>query len=126
MSTILETSSASFDPENLRTQLDGSISAAAMTDHLVQNLKNLFLFNGSEHDHDLVCAAFEKVFDKELQVLTYTSNSSVEDVLDTAKHVELDYYDFYNQVIVAYAEKHVSIEDVYIEQCPNVETTLSQ
>ena len=65
MSTILETSSASFDPEDLRTQLDGSISTAATTDHLIQNLKNLFsLFNGSEHDHDLVCAAFEKVFDK--------------------------------------------------------------
>ena len=119
MSTILETSSASFDPEDLRTQLDESISTAATTDHLVQNLKNLFsLFDGFEYDHDLVCAAFEKVFDKELRVLTYTSNSSIEDLLDTDKRVELDYYAFYNQVIVAYAEKRVIIEDFYIEQRP--------
>ena len=32
--------------------------------------------------------------------------------------MELDYYAFCNQVIVAYAEKCVSIEDVYIEQRP--------
>ena len=119
MSTIFETSSASFGPEDLRTQQDGSISTATMTDHLVQDLKNLFcLFDGSVYDHDLVCAAFEKVFDKELRVLTYTSNSSVEDLLDTDNRVELDYDAFYNQVIAAYAEKRVSIEDVYIEQRP--------
>ena len=119
MSTIFETSSASFGPEDLRTQQDGSISTAAMTDHLVQDLKNLFcLFDGSVYDHDLVCAAFEKVFDKELRVLTYTSNSSAEDLLDTNKRVELDYDAFYNQVIAAYAEKRVSIKDVYIEQRP--------
>ena len=90
-----------------------------MTDHLVQDLKNLFcLFDGSVYDHDLVCAAFEKVIDKELRVLTYTLNSSVEDLLGTDKCVELDYDAFYNQVIAAYAEKCVSIEDVYIEQHP--------
>ncbi|KAL7556495.1 hypothetical protein ACA910_009058 [Epithemia clementina (nom. ined.)] len=123
MSTLFETSSASFRPESLAFQADTDSSPVSDFIHDLQHL--YLLFDGqSEFNHDKFYAAYEKVFDEDLKFLTYSFSSSFEDRLIPDKRVELDFDAFYNQVI-AYAKHHTRIENfsAHVQQDNSVEYT---
>ena len=110
MSTTFETSSASFQPESAQADYH------ATSHDIVQNLRDLLLLlDGSEVHETNFYNAYNKVFHKDARVLTYFSDSPLEDRMDPTKQVELDHDSCYQQVFLAYAKKRVKVENVSIQ-----------
>ena len=117
MSTTFETSSATFQPETTNSENNyfEYSSFSEETADLVENIRNfLSQFDGSEYKDEKVYAAFEKVFDKDVSVLTFPASTSVEEHQHPENRVTLDFHSFYHQVIAVYGKMRIRLEDISI------------